>query len=249
MPKALASLLLLTIAACSLPAHRAAKVVEVRADAAGLQRLVCTSHNGRIEYVGDPDATAVVVRAELSVRGHTPEEAEANLQLLEVGQETAEGALLLAGKFPREQLQRSSPSFAFTITGPARLELGLVTHNGDLRVRGADAATQATTHNGGVEFRGGSRNVALESHNGDVDAEFAGAGELRGEIMTHNGDVVVAFPGAVDAAFTARTHNGSLGDGGRLADAKVGRRELAGRLGAGTGKVDVTTHNGDVTVR
>ncbi len=203
-------LFLLAVPACSYPKHVAKRSVAFDAPAAALQRLECSSHNGRIEVVGDPDATMVTVRAELSVRGETPADAEANLALLQVGQETDGGTLRLAGRWPRDVLARMSPAFAFTITVPARLELALVTHNGGLRAVDVAGATQATTH---------------------------------------NGDVSVAFPGAVDAAFTARTHNGSTSDGGRLAEASVGRRELSGRLGAGSGAIVVTTHNGNVTIR
>lgn len=242
-------LFLLAVPACSYPKHVAKRSVAFDAPAAALQRLECSSHNGRIEVVGDPDATMVTVRAELSVRGETPADAEANLALLQVGQETDGGTLRLAGRWPRDVLARMSPAFAFTITVPARLELALVTHNGGLRAVDVAGATQATTHNGDVEWRGRSRQVALESHNGDVRAEFAADGDVRAEVQTHNGDVSVAFPGAVDAAFTARTHNGSTSDGGRLAEASVGRRELSGRLGAGSGAIVVTTHNGNVTIR
>lgn len=246
---ALPLLLLFAVAACKMPQHRASKSVAFEAPAAALQRLECTSHNGGIEVVGDAKATAVSVRVELTVRGHTPEEAAYHLSLLEVGQEADGGTLRLAGRWPREQLARCSPSFAFTITVPAGMATALVTHNGRLRVDGVEGATQATTHNGDVEWRGGSRQVALETHNGDVRAEFAADGEVRAEVQTHNGNVTVAFPGAVDAAFTARTHNGSTSDRGRLTEASVGRRELSGRLGAGSGAIVVTTHNGDVTVR
>ena len=224
-------LFLLAVPACSSPRFAAKKSVVFDAPATALQRLECTSHNGRIEVVGDPDATTVSVRAELSVRGHTPEEAEFNLSQLEVGQETDGGTLRVAGRWPREALSRNSPSFAFTITMPARLELALVSHNGGLRAIDVAGATQATTHNG------------------DIRAEFAADGEVRAEVSTHNGDVTVAFPGAVDATFQARTHNGSTSDGGRLADASVARGELSGRLGAGAGRIVVTTHNGNVTIR
>lgn len=242
-------LFLLAVPACSSPRFAAKKSVVFDAPATALQRLECTSHNGRIEVVGDPDATTVSVRAELSVRGHTPEEAEFNLSQLEVGQETDGGTLRVAGRWPREALSRNSPSFAFTITMPARLELALVSHNGGLRAIDVAGATQATTHNGDVEWRGRSRQLALESHNGDIRAEFAADGEVRAEVSTHNGDVTVSFPGAVDATFQARTHNGSTSDGGRLADASVARGQLSGRLGAGAGRIVVTTHNGDVTIR
>ena len=68
-------------------------------------------------------------------------------------------------------------------------------------------------------------------------------------MTTHNGNVTLGFPGAVDATVTASTHNGSLSGGAKLADAKVSRRQLTGRIGAGTGKLTITTHNGNVTVR
>lgn len=242
-------LLLLAVPACSTPQFRASKSIAFEAPAAALQRLECTSHNGGIEVVGDPKATVVSVRAELTVRGHTPEEAQFHLSLLEVGQETDGGTLRLAGRWPREQLARCSPSVAFTITMPAGLETALVTHNGRLRVEGVEGATQATTHNGDVVWQGKARRLALTTHNGDVQADFAADGAVQAEVATHNGDVVVGFPGAVDAAFTARTHNGRLTNGGRLADPSLARGSLKGTLGAGSGRIDVATHNGDVRVR
>lgn len=239
----------LALSACSWPGHVATKATAFDVPAAGLQRLDCTSHNGRIDVVGDPDATQVTVRVEMSVRGHSAEEAAANLELLQVGREVDGSTLRLTGNWPREQLQRCSPSFTFTVTMPAGLELALLGHNGDLRAVDTVGPVTATTHNGDVTWRGRSRRLELTSHNGDVEADFVGEGEVRGEITTSNGDVQVAFPGAVDAMFTARTHNGSLTGGNRLAETSVARRELRGRLGSGTGQLTVVTHNGDVTVR
>lgn len=239
----------LTLSACSWPAHVATKSTAFDAPAAGLQRLECTSPNGRIDVVGDPDATQVTVRVEMSVRGHSAEEAAANLELLQVGREVDGSTLRLTGNWPREQLQRCSPSFTFTVTMPAGLELALLGHNGDLRAVDTVGPVSATTHNGDVTWRGRSRRLELTSHNGDVQAEFVGEGEVRGEITTSNGDVELAFPCAVDAMLTARTHNGSLTGGSRLTEASVARRELRGRLGSGTGQLTVVTHNGDVTIR
>lgn len=245
----LPSLLLLVVPACSWPGHTASRTTRFDVPSSGLQRIECTSHNGRLEVVGDPAATQVSVRVDMSVRGHTPQEAAADLELLQVGQEIDGNTLRLTGRWPREALARKSPAFAFTITMPAGLDLALVAHNGDLRVVDVAGATQATTHNGDVTWRGRSSRLALASHNGDVVAEFAGDGEVHGEVVTHNGDVDLAFPGAVDAMFAARTHNGSLTSGERLAEAAVARRELRGKLGNGAGRVEVETHNGDVTVR
>jgi DUF4097 and DUF4098 domain-containing protein YvlB len=243
------ALLFLFAAACSFPRHTASKVVEFTVPATALQRLECETHNGGITITGSPTADAVSVRAEMSVRGYSQEEADSNLHLLEVGSETTDGKLRLFGKYPRNELSNRSPSFAFTLTIPSRLAVELESHNGDLRVTDLAGALKSTTHNGDIQLKGQSPKVALETHNGSVIADFAGTGSLDGDVVTHNGNVVLGFPGDVDATVAASTHNGSLTGGTRLADAKVTRRQLNGRVGAGTGKLTVTTHNGDVTVR
>ncbi len=243
------ALLFLFTAACSIPGHTASKVVEFSVPAGTLQRLDCETHNGGITITGSPTADSVTVRAEMSVRGYSQEEADANLHLLEVGNETIDGKLRLYGKFPRAELSNRSPSFAFTMTIPTRLEVTLLSHNGDLNVTDLAGALKSTTHNGDIGLKGQSPKVALETHNGSVVADFAGTGSLDGDVTTHNGNVTLGFPGAVDATVTASTHNGSLSGGAKLADAKVSRRQLTGRIGAGTGKLTITTHNGNVTVR
>ena len=243
------ALLFLCAAACSFPRHTASKVVEFTVPATALQRLECETHNGGITITGSPTADAVTVRAEMSVRGYTQDEADTNLHLLEIGNETTDGKLRLFGKYPRNELMNRSPSFAFTLTVPQRLEVTLESHNGDLHMLQLDGALHSITHNGDIELKGNNCKVSLETHNGNVVADFAGTGALDGVVTTHNGNVSLGFPGQVDATVAASTHNGSLSGGARLVDAKQTRRQLSGRLGAGTGKLTVTTHNGDVSVR
>lgn len=237
----------LLLAACGYPRFAASKTVEFTVPAADLQRLHCETHNGGITITGKAEATDITVRAELSVRGYTQAEADANLHLLEVGSDKANGTLKLYGKYPRGELMNRSPSFAFTLTMPAGLEAELESHNGSMQLTGLAGSLKSTSHNGDVRLQGACAKVAIETHNGDVTADLAGKGALDGSLVTHNGNVVLAFPGAVDATLEASTHNGSL-HATRLTDAKVSRRQLSGRLGAGTGKLSVTTHNGDVTV-
>lgn len=243
------ALILLFATACSFPRHTASKVVEFSVPASALQSVACETHNGGVTLTGSPTADTVSVRAELSVRGYTQEEADTNLHLLEVGTETADGQLRLFGKFPREQLSNRSPSFAFRLTVPARMAVTLDSHNGDLHVTDLAGAVKSTTHNGDIHLKGQCAKVALETHNGNVVADLDGKGSLDGDVVTHNGNVVLALAGAVDATVTASTHNGSLAAGSRLTEAKVSRRQLTGKVGAGTGKLTVTTHNGDVTFR
>lgn len=243
------ALLFLFAAACSFPRHTASKVVEFTVPATALQRLECETHNGGITITGSPTADSVTVRAEMSVRGYSQEEADTNLHQLEVGNETTDGKLRLFGKYPSTGLSNCSPSFAFTLTIPQRLEVELESHNGDLTVNDLTGNLKSTTHNGDIELKGQSPKVALETHNGNVIADFAGRGSLDGEVTTHNGNVVLSFPGEVDATVAASTQNGSLKASDRLTDAKQSRRQLNGRVGSGAGKLNVTTHNGNVSVR
>lgn len=258
-------------AACSWPQHKASRLVTFEVPAAALQRLSCTTNNGDVKLVGSPTATSVTVRAELSVRGHTAEEAEANLQLLEVERAVDGDALRLIARFPERTLARCSPRFDFTIDLPARLATESLSHNGDIVVQGVAGAAKATTHNGSialagdspdvqatshngdVSWRGSGRRVALTTHNGDVDAEFAASGEVQADLSSHNGDVTLGLPGAVDALFAAETSNGDVRLRASGTDAVVvgrGRRTATGRLGkGGNGQIRATTHNGDVVVK
>jgi len=136
------------VAACTTPMHKASRVVTFEVPATALQRLGCTSHNGSIRVTGDAKAAVVTVRAELSVRGFTPEEAAANLAQLDVAQEVAGDALTLGGRCPDALRRRFSPAFDFTITAPARLAVSATSHNGGIRAEGVDGEVQATTHNG-----------------------------------------------------------------------------------------------------
>jgi len=267
--------LLLTVlplaVACSMPTHTATRTYEVTLPAAGLQRLACDTRNGDVTIVGDAAATTVSVRADLSVRGHTQAEAEANLGLLDVQKDVGADAVTLTGLFPAKGLGNCSPAIAFTIRLPARLRVAATTHNGDVRLDGSDggatltshngdvvvaggsAEVQATTHNGNVRWQGAGRRVDLVTHNGDVFAEFAAAGEVQSTLTSHNGDVDLTFPGAVDAALAAETSNGGV----RLAAKGMtdvvksrGGRSATARLGkGGAGQIKAVTHNGDVTAK
>lgn len=271
MKNTLVLTLLPLAAACSMPMHKAMRTYELTLPAEGLQRLACDTRNGGITIVGDAAATTVSVRADLSVRGRTQAEAEANLKVLDVQKEVSTDAITLKGVFPASGLGQSQPEIAFTIRMPARLRAAATTHNGDVRLDGSDggaaltthngdvvvagggAEVQATTHNGDVRWQGAGRRVELVTHNGNVRAEFAAAGEVQSTLTSHNGDVDVAFPGAVDAAFAAETSNGGI----RLAAKGMtdvvtsrGGRSATARLGkGGAGQVKAATHNGDVTVR
>ncbi|MBL8755579.1 MAG: hypothetical protein JNK15_19940, partial [Planctomycetes bacterium] len=122
--------------ACVFPTHQASKVVELSLPVGQLRRLQCESHNGGITVTGAPDATEIALRAELSVRGTSQAEADANLNLMEVGREENGDLLRLFGKHPVGELNNRSPNYRFILRVPATMALQLESHNGDVSATG-----------------------------------------------------------------------------------------------------------------
>lgn len=244
-----AVLLLPFLAACfNHPQFVASKVLEAEIPAVDVQQLVCESHNGGIEATGAPTET-IVLRVEMSVRGMTQEEADANLLLLELGRERVGDRLRLFGKHPANALDDRSPTFRFVLTVPARLNLQLGSHNGELVARGVGGKLAATTHNGRILADLAGTEVALQSHNGDVQVRLDGEGRLDGTVETHNGEVGITFAPGRSATIAANTHNGRITTNGQVRVLEQGRSSLRGQVGDGTGELTVTTHNGDIDLR
>jgi hypothetical protein len=235
--------------ACAYPGFVAKKTVQLDIAAENLTAVDCESHNGAITVVGDTAATKVDLRVELSVRGHTQEEADANLGQLDFTRDVLAGKLTLRGTCPHELRQRMSPSFAFTLTTPPAVALRLQTHNGDIGAKGTTGAIDLETHNGSIRAAAANGLLIVRTHNGEVDLTVDHAGPVNGSIESHNGSVTVGFGERASAALEASTHNGSIQTPKRLQDATITRSSLRCRIGDGQGKLVVTTHNGNVAIR
>lgn len=236
-------------AGCVFPNYQASKVVEFTIPAADLQKIDCQSHNGDIIVSGDPAASAVALRAELSVRGYSQAEADANLHLLEVCHEEALGTLRVWGKYPEGELGNRSPSFRFSMKVPPRLALQLLSHNGDVEATGTAGPVAIETHNGDIGGSLRTHHVVATTHNGDVDLRLEGDGALDGEIRSHNGDIAVALADGLGTSLEATTRNGRVTPPVRVAEASIGKRSLRCSLGDGKGRLVVETHNGNVVFR
>jgi hypothetical protein len=245
------TLLLLPVlaTACVFPNYRASKVVDLTLPAADVTMLDCSSHNGAITVTGDPGAKDIAVHAELSVRGTSQAEADANLHLLAIGQERDGTTLRLFGKYPSAELMNRSPAFKFTLKVPQRLALKLVSHNGDITANEVEGAMAIETHNGDIGGSLHTNHLAATTHNGDISLRLAGAGSLDGSVASHNGDIDLAFASGIGTRLEASTHNGKVTPPAMLQDAVVGKRRLQCNIGDGKGKLVVDTHNGDVVVR
>jgi hypothetical protein len=236
-------------AGCAYPGFKASRVVELAIPAHALRELACDSHNGDIRVTGDASGDEIALRAELSVRGFTQAEADANLHLLEIGREEKDGVLRVWGKYPTGELINRSPSFTFVVKVPPRFAVRLESHNGDVVATGIDGAAAMTTHNGdiGGSLRGSP--VAVTTHNGDIEVQLGHAGAVDAKLHSHNGDIDVALAQGLGARIEASTHNGKITPPAVLTEAVVRRRSLTAKFGDGAGKLVVDTQNGDVTIR
>jgi len=249
----------LLFAGCAYPTFVSSKVIELSIPAADLTTVSCVSHNGNVTVTGDPQATEVALRAELSVRGYSQSEADANLLLLSLGKDRDNGTLKIYGKYDALQLRSVSPSFTFTLKVPQQVAVILTSHNGDIRANGTRGTVALESHNGDIVADAATCQVRAETHNGEVRIDLAtdpaNPGKLDGEITSHNGNIVVSLAEGISTSLHASTHNGEitaaspLSSGRQLQDATKKPRSLRGRLGDGTGSLTITTHNGDVRLR
>ena len=249
MPRFLAVLPLFLGAGCVFPGYTASRSVDLTVPAAGLTAIDCTSHNGSIRIEGSADATQVEVHAVLSVRGYSQSEADENLHLMSVGKDFANGKLSLFGSWPNGSLSNLSPGVEFTVKAPRDVALTLTSHNGDLHTRGTSGDQRLLTHNGDIDAAVAGHAVTAESHNGRIGLEVATEGPVEGSAESHNGSVDVHFGAGASATVTASTHNGDLVPGESLKNLRIASRSLTATVGDGTGRLTLTTHNGDVKVR
>ncbi|MFN3682393.1 MAG: DUF4097 family beta strand repeat-containing protein [Fimbriimonadaceae bacterium] len=129
-------------------------------------------------------------------------------------------------------------------------DLDLESKSGDVLVRTSSGSLNARVASGDVnvaQFDG--RTVSLEAVTGDVSVDFESPVSGTVNIRTVNGDVRVSLPGGSDCRVALSTLRGDVvSEIDLLEQTKEGQR-LTGRLGDGTGSVDVSAVNGDIVLR
>jgi len=138
----------------------------------------------------------------------------------------------------------------WTVRLPDGVKLGAHTVNGDVTVRDASGAVQASTVNGDVDVA--TRGVAEASTvNGSIRAAL-GKADWTGTMAfsTVNGSVTLEVPAGLSADVEAATVNGSIEtDFPITVQGKFGSRRLKGTIGNGGRGLDVETVNGSIRLR
>ncbi len=215
-------------------------------DATATETLKIKTHNGSVRFTGQPSGEATVTITK-KAGGSSMEDAENALAAIEVFIEPAgDSSQRIGWRWDGIRRMTWGAMVSFDISAPARLRIDAETHNGSVRIGGAESDISAVTHNGSLDVGTSGGEVFAKTHNGPVEVDAAGA-KLHAE--THNGRVVATYAGD---EVTLISHNG------RIVAKLDGCASLDGRILTHNGVVEVTvgeqtsanlncsTHNGRI---
>lgn len=242
---------------------------EVPIDPNGLSAVEVRTHNGAIDFTGQPaGAGSASVTVRKKAGGSTLADAEAAMAALDIYVERSTEGMQRIGwrwKGVRESTWQADVSFA--ISGPGNLRLDaethngrvnasgvvgdvrIVTHNGRVKVESRDGELRAETHNGEIDAEYGGSQLTLVTHNGEINADLSRCGPVHGEISTHNGAVELSVGADTSADLVAETDNGHITFDAPLTVGSATKTRLKGKLGVGGERLGVMTHNGSIRIK
>jgi DUF4097 and DUF4098 domain-containing protein YvlB len=194
-------------------------------------RMRLEAVNGEIVITGQPDATSVIVTAELCVSSHeSQQDAEARLEQLEVLVTDLSDEIVVETLQP-DNTEGRQYVVNYTITVPSNLEVDVNQVNGAIRVEDTTNSVFVNVVNGSLDST-----VSLPPN-----------GQIRLSMV--NGDVDLRLPTSTSAELSAFVDNGTITwDNLDLLDAVHTNQSLTGTLGSGAGVIWLETTNGSIDV-
>lgn len=143
----------------------------------------------------------------------------------------------------------SRVEYRITLPEGARVRVGTV--NGSVEVAGLAGELRASTTNGSVEVKDAAGVVEASTVNGGIRARYRVVDpEGRHSFSTTNGSINVSLGEGGGGRVEARTVNGSIDNDLPLeSTSRATRRRLEGRLGKGSGSLQLNTVNGSIHLR
>lgn len=216
--------------------------------AAGETAVDIVNVNGTID-VEAVDGSTLEVKAVLSARGATEEDAGKVLDKIDMAEEAGPTKVRLQAKYPRE-LGRSGIEVAYTIRAPRSATLSLETTNGQVKVNGALAGLKAEVTNGSIHGEGLANTVVATTTNGEIKVKMASMGSGGVSLETTNGSIDLRLPADAKATLAARCVNGgiSVTDIPFEKSGEGSRRKLDGAINGGGPALKLETINGRIRV-
>lgn len=122
--------------------------------------------------------------------------------------------------------------------------------SGNLTLTKIEGNVNARAASGDVVAKGlNGKTLSVESVSGNVDVEFDVPVSGAVNIRTVNGDTTLLLPDGNDCRVSLSTLRGDVECGITLEDESRSEQRITGRLGEGTGTLDVSGINGDIALR
>ncbi len=255
------------IGSCSMRA-KYERTVQLSAPLSPGSSFAAQTHNGYITITG-ADVTDCNLTATIIGQAITEEDAKEVAEQTTIKLEPWGDKLTAKIDKPTYMINRSV-TVNLEITVPNQTDLELTTHNGKIEITNITGRLNGTTHNGKVTAEQISGTTELHTHNGSVICrEISGDTQLKTHngsikvyyseaapsvcnisLITYNGGIELATPSNFAGEVEASTHNGSINtDLPITVSGKLSKRRLTGKIGAGQGKLHLSTHNGSIKIQ
>lgn len=231
---------------------RGATLEESRAKAA--EYILIVEESDHAVTIRQPDVTGLSVDLEIQVPGTAPIDircSSGDIQVIGTGSScranSRSGDLLLRGM--NGVIEIGSESGDITVEDSASPQVTIENKSGDLKLTQVRGNLNVRTASGDVTVTGGAgKVVAIESVSGDTRFDTFEPSISALNIRTVSGDVHVCVPDGLDCRVMLSTMRGSVNAEIPLTDEVRDEHRLTGRLGEGTGTIDVSAITGDVTL-
>jgi hypothetical protein len=207
-----------------------------------------------VVLVRQPDVSGMSVdlRVELSDSPHISVHADSgDIDVLDTGGgckiHSRSGDVVLRGlNGPIEVSQQSGD---LKIERSASPSISVESKSGDIRIEDVRGNVNVRTANGDVRVKESAcTTLSLESVSGDIDVDLTEPVSGTINIRTVNGDASLSIPSGSDCRVTLSTLRGDVSCDAELEEKVKADHRITGRLGSGTGSVDVSAVNGDVSL-
>jgi len=195
------------------------------------------------------DGNSLEVKAVLTARGATEEDAQKALAKVEMVEQADASRVHLQAKYPRE-LGRHGIEVNYTIRAPRSARVSIENVNGHVKVNGVLAGLKVETTNGAFHGEGLGNTVVATTTNGEIKIRMASIGGEGVALETTNGGIDLKLPADAKATLSARCVNGGI----KVADipfeksGEGSRRKLDGTVNGGGAAVRLETVNGSIRV-
>ena len=212
--------------------------------------LQIVNANGTIDVQAGTSPT-IEVKADRIVHARSDAQAQSMASKVQIAEEVATDKVVVRTEGLGGVVLGAEIEVNYHLTVPPATRVRLRTGNGKVTVANLEGAVVASVGNGdvsGANLKGG---VDMRTTNGAVTVMVAAVGKDPIDLRSTNGAIELTMPTTADANVEASVRNGQM-DLGDLPLELIGeqtKQRTRGRLNAGGTPVELSTINGNITIK